>query len=157
MGEGETIADYQFPSYINTVNHCQHLEWLKVAKHSLENDVQALWVKQRECFSSSWNTWDEFYFHISGIPLGLVELFQSATTAAMAAASLAVPAERYGEHGNDYWWCCFPAAASTEPIILSFSLPIQTTLAKYKTDSTINMDSIRDSGEKLLAESIILQ
>lgn len=88
---------------------------------------------------------------------GFGGLFQSETAATQAAAALAVPAERYGVHGSNYWWFCFPGAPRTEAIILSFLLPVQTALAKYKTDSTINMDSVRDSGENLLAENIILQ
>lgn len=74
-----------------------------------------------------------------------------------ARLQLVVSAEKYVEHGNNYWWFLFPGAACAEAIILSFSLPIQTALAKYKTDSTINVDSIRDSGENLLAENITLR
>ena len=48
MGEEETITDYLFPSYINTVNHSQRLVKLEVAIHSLKNHVQALSGKQHE-------------------------------------------------------------------------------------------------------------
>lgn len=48
MGEGETITDHHFSSYMSTVNHSQRLEKLEVAIHSLKNHVQAFSGTQHE-------------------------------------------------------------------------------------------------------------
>jgi len=46
--KGEIRTDYQFPSYINTVNHSQRLEESAAAIHSLKSHVEALSGKQQE-------------------------------------------------------------------------------------------------------------
>lgn len=88
----------------------------------------------------SW-TWARFCLHTAVRPEGFLRAWWNCFGAAaqQLQPQLRSPKPlRSCEHGTDYCWFTHTAPC-TEAITHCLSLPIQAALAKYKTDSTINM------------------